>query len=530
MKNYGYYLLGLLVVGGLLFAVLYYALCAAAIAIDEYDSVSRPARIHPDYTDTIIPPNIAPLNFLVDERGSLYCVNISSKQGNAIEIFSRKAKIIIPQRPWRKLLEANRGNSLYFDVYVRDETGRWSRFAPITNMIAEADIDRYLVYRLIKPIYNMRRETSIHQRDLQNYDEWPVLSGLEIRQEFWGACVNCHAFCNNRTDKMTVGVRSGVHGSSLLLALDGRSAKVDTKFGYTAWHPSGRLVMYSINKVRQFFHEMGTEVRDVVDLDSFLAYYLIKSRKIKTNPNIAVKDRLETYPAWSPDGGYLYYCSAPILWTDKDKIPPVNYKKVRYDLMRISYDINSDSWGEPETILSAEQTGKSILLPRISPDGRFLLFCMCDYGCFPIYQPSSDLYIMDLEAAQRTGQLKYRFVDINSDRCESWHSWSSNSRWIVFSSKRRDGLFTRSYLSYVDKDGKVYKPLLMPQKDPTFYDSFLKTYSVPELVIEPVKTRKDELAATARSVRKIAVELPITMATPKAGAFPTHEEPWQERE
>ena len=159
-----------------------------------------------------------------------------------------------------------------------------------------------------------------------------------------------------------------------------------------------------------------------------------------------------------------------MLWEDRNKVPPENYNKVKYDLLRISYDIEKDQWGEVETVLSAQDTGLSILEPRISPDGRWLLFCMCDYGSFPVYHQSSDLYLMDLKAAQQTGQYKYRRLDINSDQSESWHSFSSNSRWIAFSSKRHYGIFTRTYLSYVDKTGKVYKPIILPQKDPTFYD------------------------------------------------------------
>jgi len=152
---------------------------------------------------------------------------------------------------------------------------------------------------------------------------------------------------------------------------------------------------------------------------------------------------------------------------------------------------------------------------------------MCDYGCFPVYQQSSDLYLMDLEAAQQTGQYKYQRLDINSDQSESWHSFSSNSRWIAFSSKRHYGVFTRIYLSYLDNNGKVHKPILLPQKDPTFYNSCLNTYSVPELVVEPVRVTKEQLGRIVRASRKISVDMPITMATPKPGAPP---ELWKERE
>ena len=178
--------------------------------------------------------------------------------------------------------------------------------------------------------------------------------------------------------------------------------------------------------------------------------------------------------------------------------------------MRISYDIDKDQWGSLETVLSADQTGLSILLPRISPDGRYLLFCMCKYGCFPIYIQDSDLYMMDLEPGKYS-----KLTEANSQYSESWHSWSSNSRWFAFSSRRQGGIFTRTYLSHVDKSGKAHKPFVLPQKDPDFYNSFLKTYSVPELITAPVDVSSRTLARAVKSDDKIDVFLPITGATPK---------------
>ena len=365
----------------------------------------------------------------------------------------------------------------------------------------------------------------IYQRNLENFDESVVLENGYFRR----GCLNCHTFCGNNPDKMLIGLRSKIYGSSTLLVEEGAAKKIATKFGYSPFHPTERLVAYSVNKTRQFFHSARNEIRDVVDLDSVLLYYLLDSKAVKTSPDISRKDRLETYPAWSPDGRYLYFCSAPMLWSDHTKLPPDRYRDVKYDLLRISYDIDRDQWGPLETILSAYDTGLSILEPRISPDGHWLLFCMCDYGCFPVYQQSSDLYLMDLRATSQTGRCKYERLDINSDQSESWHSWSSNSRWIAFSSKRDFGVFTRIYFSYVDQTGRVYKPILMPQKDPTFYDSCLNTYSVPELITQPVGVTGEKLGQIVRGERRITVDMPITMATPTAGPQPASE-PWQQRE
>lgn len=489
---------------------LIYALQENSVTIDSYEQIGRPAVISPDYNGVTLPANIAPLNFLIKENGSHYFVKISSGQGPTIEVFSRSPKIFIPESRWRELLAANRSEQLHFDVFVLTEEGRWCRFSPIINRIAAEDVDGYLVYRKIHPAHSAWAKIGIYQRDLSRFDESLVLDN----DYFKGGCLNCHTFCANSPKKMLIGLRSSQYGSSALLIDDGRVRKIGTKFGYTSWHPSGRLAAYSINKVRQFFHSSAREVRDVIDLDSLIAYYLVDSETTKTAPEISRKDRLETYPTWSPDGRCLYFCSAPLTWDDRNAIP-AEYDRIKYDLVRVSYDVDTDQWGKVETLLSAQETGMSILLPRISPDGRWLLFCMCDYGCFPVYRRSSDLYMIDLELAQQTGRYEPRRLEINSEDSESWHSWSSNGRWIAFSSKRQSGAFTRSYLACVDADGKVHKPVLLPQKDPTYYDSCLWTYSVPELIVEPVRITGEKLGQVVRGSEAISASMPVTMATPK---------------
>ena len=493
--------------------VLGYILRHDEVVPEQYNSVDRPAKIHPDYCGTVIPPNIAPLNFLVQEAGSHYYVKIHSRNGEPIEVFSRSPKIIIPLKLWHKLLDRNRGEELNFDVFVKAVDSQWNRFGPIGNKIANENIDGFLVYRKMYPAhFRVNEIVGIYQRNLENFNESSVLDGSYYHR----GCLNCHAFCGNRSDKMLIGIRSKKHGNSTLLVKDGVVSKIGARFSYTSWHPSGRLAVYSINNVVQFFHTSRNNVREAVDLDSSLAYFLVDTRSTKTSPKLSQKQRLETHPAWSADGRYLYFCSAPMSQLDRAKTPANRYSQVKYDLVRISYDVESDQWGELETVLSAQDTAMTTLLPRVSFDGRWLLLCMSDSGCFPAFRQSSDLYLIDLKAARRTGRYEYRRLEINSDQSESWHCWSSNSRWIAFSSKRRDGVFTRIYLSYIDEQGKVHKPILPPQKDPAFYDSSLQAYNTPEFVVEPITVRAEKLARVIRSSRQIVVNMPITMATPEA--------------
>jgi len=475
---------------------LLYSCRGRKVTITQSSFIDRPPKIQPDYAGSVIPPNIAPLNFVIQHDGTGYFVKIYSENGNPIEISSRKSTIMIPEQAWNNLLNSNCGRQLNMDVYVESRAGassskgenfRWSRFQTLTAQIATEEIDTFLVYRRIRPGHSTWREIGIYQRNLTSFSETTILDNGYFKH----GCVNCHTFCGNRAEKVLIGIRSAVYGSSALFVEGDNVRKIGTKFGYTSWHPSGKIAAFSVNKVRQLFHSAASEVRDVMDFDSLMAYYVVESVSVKTAPNLAKKDRLETYPAWSADGRYLYFCSAPLNWSDKNTVPE-SYDQIKYDLVRTSYDIDRDQWGPLEPVLSAEDTGLSILLPRISPDGRWLLFCMCDYGCFPVYRQSSDLYMMDLEAAKQTGRYKYRQLDINSNESESWHSFSSNSRWIVFSSKRDSGVFTRTYIAYVDKNGKVHKPIRLPQKDPTYYDSCL--WTSPSLSLSLSGQQKKNLA------------------------------------
>ena len=482
----------------ILYAAAVIAVVAGAVML--YGTLSRPTvslydalstgclpRTRPDYGGVTLPPNIAPLNFVVEESGTQYVVRLRSAQGEPIDVYSNDPSILIPTGPWRRLLEANRGGELAIDVGVRTPEGSWRRFLPLCARIADEPIDRYLVYRLIRPIYNNYTRIDICQRDLQGYAETYVLRNGALGR----GCVNCHTFCPNQPSRMILHIRSPF-GAAMILARDGRVFKVDTRTGlsrspagYTSWHPSGRLVAFSMNTLSQMFHTVG-ENRDVFDAHSDLALYCVDSNTVTTTAAISLPDRNETWPAWSADGRSLYFSAAP-------KMPKEKFREIRYDLMRIAYDADANSWGKLETLLAAGDTGRSALQPRPSPDGRWLVFSMCDYGSFPIYQPSCDLYLMDLA----TGG--HRRLACNSPRCDSYHSWSSNSRWIVFSSKRRDGLFARPHFSYIDAGGRAHKPFVLPQKDPAFYDSCIRTYNAPELSPTPVPVTRREFGRVIRT-------------------------------
>jgi hypothetical protein len=135
---------------------------------------------------------------------------------------------------WRELLDANRAEQLYFDIFVETEDNQWARFSTITSKIAREKIDAYLVYRKIHPGHNIWRQMGIYQRNLENFDESVVLENGYFRR----GCLNCHTFCGNNPDKMLIGLRSKIYGSSALLVEEGDAKKIATKFGYSSFHPA----------------------------------------------------------------------------------------------------------------------------------------------------------------------------------------------------------------------------------------------------------------------------------------------------
>lgn len=454
-------------------------------------------RLQPDYVGIVVPPNIAPLNFRILESGVTFRVAWRAPHGNPIQITSRTPVIRIPQNRWAELLRANIGESLLCEIAAQDSQGRWTQFVTITNQIAREEIDNYIAYRLLKPLYNTYRHIGIYQRDLRSFEQQTILENDEVHSQ----CLNCHTFLNRRPDTFALHTRTSTNLHPMVLVLSNQISRVDQTMGYLSWHPSGRLLAFSANKLSLFSHTVG-ETRDVYDAQSDLGIYRVDSNLTVYPPPISLTNRNETWPNWSPDGRYLYYSAA-------DPKPLEQFRKIRYDLMRVSYDINHDRWGEPEMLVSSQETGLSACEPRVSPDGRFVMFCLCNYGNFPIYQTNTDLYLLDVAAR------KFRRLEINSPQADSWHCWSSNGRWVVFSSKRLDGLFARPFFTHMDQNGEFSKPFLLPQQDPDFYDSFLQTVNLPEFVLGPVQVTQDHLAHGFLNPRR---DLVPRMASPKTNS------------
>ena len=151
------------------------------------------------------------------------------------------------------------------------------------------------------------------------------------------------------------------------------------------------------------------------------------------------------------------------------------------------------TFDEREIVFDAAAQGLSATLPRVSPDGRWLLLSVGEWGCFHIWHRDANLWLVDLKS-EGTDFAAYPLDAVNSPDVEAYHTWSINGRWIVFSSRRDDGNYTRPFFAHIDRDGHATKPFELPTDDPDYHRQLMKSYNIPELMTAPVTFTPQQFA------------------------------------
>ena len=453
-------------------------------------------QIYPDYTGVTIPVNIAPLCFnMADETALRIDAVVTDSHGGSLHAQGEES-VDFDLDEWHRLLAQNRGDSLSVVVSAKYEDG-WHTYKPFSIYVSPDSIDYGLCYRLIEPGYEVWSKMGIYERDLSSFEERPLIENTQFE-----GCVNCHSF--NRADPkdMSLHIR-GPHGATLLRKDYGPVTAYNTRTDHTLglcvypyWHPSGRYIAYSTNTTNQLFHSAGKNRVEVFDTASDLQVYDVEKNELLLSPLLKQDSVYETYPVFSADGRSLYFCAARALPEGSHQLD-----SIRYNLCRIDFNPETGTFGDQiETVVDAVSQQKSVSFPRPSYDGRFLCYTLSDYGQFSIWHHEADLWLLDLRSEK--GEVKSeklaaaRPMDgANSKDTESFHNWSTNSRWLVVSSRRDDGLFTRPYFCHVDKDGNVTKAFMLPQRNPRrFYRGRFMSFNVPDFITAP--TRFDSRQAT----------------------------------
>lgn len=448
------------------------------------DKVDAMPPIFPDYVGVTVPVNIAPLNFMIEGVEHLEAVFMRDG-AELLAVKSRKGVVDIPIAKWRDMLQSNAGASV--EVTVRAWGGdnpEGVEYAPFEIFISQDKIDDWVSYRLIEPGYEGWLQMGIYQRELSSFNE-EVLVDNSVNNM---GCVNCHSFCAHSPETMMFHSRSDNGGT--VFWQNGQLSKTNLatvgpkKQGtYPRWNPKGRYVAYSSNYTLQSFYVGGSRENETYDRASDLIIFDTETGKVLADERFNEHSRWETYPEWSPDGEYIYFCSADSVWMPSDR------RNLHYDLLRVKFDRNTMTLGEEvDTVYNTRLRGGSIGYPRISPDGQYLMYAKLEYGTFPVWHEESDMEMMRLS----DGEL----VDvspINSNDSESYHSWSSTSRWKVVASRRLDSRYARVYIAHVAEDGTCGRAFLLPQRNPQHNIWRLKSYNIPEFMTGKVSLPKERL-------------------------------------
>ncbi len=466
MKNLLTLLLGMLLMS-----------CADRVA---KDTSTRQPEIFPDYRGVTIPKNIAPLNFAMSDAQHIQ-VEVRDPQRGTILTATGEGHIEMDIEEWHELLDT--ADSLHVTVSA------WSKthpdgitYAHFPIYVSSDSIDPWIMYRLIPPGYEGWNEMGIYQRNLSNFEVRTITDNSDNER----GCMNCHAARQGHPDHFTFHSR-GKQGGTIILRND-QLYKVDLKSlepglqgSYNAWHPSGRFIAFSSNTTVQAFMARSRDKIEGYDLRGDIIVYDVEKNCIVTDPRFTNDSALESFPSFSPDGQWLYFVSA------KPVNMPTDYEQLRYSILRVPFNQSTAQLGQADTVFSSHKMQRSAIIPRISPDGHHLMYSTSPTGALNLYHNDSDLEMIDLGTNE--------IVDcspLNSDQSESYHNWSSNGKWVIFSSKRIDGRFTRVFFAHWD--GRHWsKPFLLPQEDPEHNTLLMHAYNIPDFILRPVLIDRNQL-------------------------------------
>lgn len=369
----------------------------------------------------------------------------------------------------------------------------------ISFTISSDKVDAPIFYRAVPLPFKFARENlkriRWHLGDISTENQpHAVLENIPV-------CANCHSFTPNGKElAMDVDARDD-KGAYVISPLETEtnlgedklihwSDYQDGKFTYgllSQISPNGRYIVSTLKDCEIFVDRKDLAYSQLFfPFKGILVVYDRLQKKYFELPGANDTSYVHSNPTWTPDGEYIYFTKAIAkhyeesgikngsVPKDEDipryKVFENNYLN-RDSLMKFSiYKIpfNNGKGGKALPVKGASHNGVSNYFPKISPDGKWLVFCQAE--SFMLLQKDSKLNILPSDGG------KARQLECNTDNMNSWHSWSPDSKWLVFSSKE-NGPFTQLYLTQISSRGKASPPILLENFS---FDSFAN--NIPEFV------------------------------------------------
>lgn len=471
----------------------------------------RQPPIFPDYTDVTIPPNIAPLRFLLADTCEAEEVAATFECGaERVAVRSSDGRsIAIGLHAWKRLTKDAAGKVITVKVTARID-GQWVGYVPFNLYVATDSIDPYIVYGRMDPSRDVVGHMGLYSRCIETFHEQAVLTSDMVR----GDRISNATFCLGNAQRMLLSLNNVF--PCILLADSGEIEKLNTAPipdlscpTHAAWHPSGRYIAFAVNR---------NSKQDTRKAASSIVIYDAMKHELFTSPQLFSDSASATHPAFSPDGETLYFCA-----TSQKTI--TRSDSAKYHLCAVAFNIHGgrrfgrkvDTLYHSRLALPQPVKKKSDKIPPRrpeirpdgsaaspcpSPDGRYLLFTVADRGCQPTDHPASDLALYDLK--------RKTFLPVDTlcsdSAAEVSQSWSSNSRWIVYTGRGVDGIYDYLFISYFAADGRQTKPFLLPLKEANGYRYTMQSFTHPTFLTAPVPYHCYTLSRKARAREGVNIQ------------------------
>ncbi len=440
---------------------------------------SRFLKIIRPYNNASFPKNIAPPEIVWEDGVDNFWLMkfmISGQEDICLTVVTDKRHWRPGIKTWQQIKTLGAGKYITLEVrgcFVEEgiRSGDTVYRDSVRFKISEYPTDNIIVYRLVSPLFHTQKTPNIYYRHVDSFVTRPFLMGEGIY------CTNCHFFPKREgirpnEEKLAIAVRDQLpsrkasgKGRRILGIYDfstGKGKTFNINSFFMGWCPDGKKIAVTIGETVSIRPCITLETQQFFVLVSDIAIVDVETNNIIPLKGASEPDYMENFPTWSPDAKYIIFCRA-----EESKGRALS--DLRFNLYRIAY--NNGRGGVPVPIKGASFNGKSNYAPRYSPDGKWVVFNQADSAS--LVEPTSDLWIFSTRDGGRPRELECN-VDYAMD---SWHSWSSNSRWLLFASKRDDGIFARIYLTEIDDNGYASPPVKLPLKDDP-----MMCFNVPEFL------------------------------------------------
>jgi hypothetical protein len=367
--------------------------------------------------------------FLIELKSSSYELNVLLKNnswqpdGNEFGKFLKDKEVLI---------------TLYFL-----DKGKTCKTQPVRLVISERSLKDDIAFRVVQPLFDPALPNAIK---LFSFDQKAPKTLLE----FGGTCVGCHSYSPNSA---YFNIKRGTERKLVMARHSNQKFEFNPlkqlekrEFSFFAITRTGRYAVFVVNAFGGLtVKKTLVEPFDFPYFSADIFCYDVEKDTFTSLKGASDPKFIEDMPFFSPDGKYLLFTRYGYVMKDQImSIPSMDLYKVPF---------NDGKGGDPIPIKNASFNNKHQYFPRYAPNGKWISFCRGDAQKGVYARKSSDIYLLSADENTVTR------LNLNMDNTmDSWHDWSSDSHWLLFSSNREKSSLTALYLVYIDDNGKDYPP------------------------------------------------------------------------